>query len=294
MPIQPLASNNTADSSKDWLELGQNSGQRSAEIVAGIRAITFPSPEMSGLSSASGRLFSDLLLLLNNDTGIANATGARHLAMTHLVEEILGELESPPKVIVEMAGGFSPRAFNLAKKYPHIKVIEVDQPGVIAIKQERLRRMWGDVLPKNIFWLSADLAATKLSDLVGERAIDIVISEGVLPYFAPSEITRIAASVRASLVPNGIMITDIVSSTGWKVVEKKSGLAAWLLKRQVGQFKGAMPSAEKTQELFLKAGYSFIAISSLKKMSQDYSLVDEVADTSFLVAAHNFTPAINK
>jgi len=282
MPIQPLASNNTADSSKDWLELGQNSGQRSAEIVAGIRAITFPSPEMSGLSSASGRLFSDLLLLLNNDTGIANATGARHLAMTHLVEEILGELESPPKVIVEMAGGFSPRAFNLAKKYPHIKVIEVDQPGVIAIKQERLRRMWGDVLPKNIFWLSADLAATKLSDLVGERAIDIVISEGVLPYFAPSEITRIAASVRASLVPNGIMITDIVSSTGW------------LLKRQVGQFKGAMPSAEKTQELFLKAGYSFIAISSLKKMSQDYSLVDEVADTSFLVAAHNFTPAINK
>ncbi len=290
MSLQPFVPSLTATPSRDWLELGQTSGQRSAEIVAGIRAITFPSPEMSGLSSAPGRLFADLLLLLNNDIGIANATGARHLALTYLVEEILGEIEEQPKVIVEIAGGFSPRAFNLAKKYPQIKVIEVDQPGVIAVKQERLRRMWGDILPKNIFWLSADLAATKLSDLVGEHAIDIVIAEGVLPYFTPSEIIQIAASVRASLVSNGIFITDIVSGTGWKVVEKKSGLAAWLLKRQVGQFKGAMPTAEATRSLFQEAGYSFIAISSLKKVFHEYSPSDEVADTSFLVAAHNMTP----
>lgn len=272
----------------DWLRLGQTSGQRSAEIVAGIRAITFPSPEALGLSSSSGRWYAQLLLRLNSDSGINNATGARHICLTRLVEQTLADREAP-KVIVEMAAGFSARAVTLARKFPQAKVIEIDRPSVITAKQERLRQMWGDTLPKNLQWLSADLAATELTDLVGAQAVDVVISEGVLPYFTAEEITRIVASVRACLVPNGVMFTDIVSAAGWKVVEGKSGLAVWLFRRQAGQFKGAMPNAEAARKLFQDAGYTYVAVGSLKEVSGRYALPGEVADTSFLVAAHNLS-----
>lgn len=274
----------------DWLRLGQTSGQRSAEIVAGIRALTFPSPEALGLSSPSGRWYGQLLLRLNGDRGISNATGARHLSLTHLADHFLAE-RGAPKVLVEMAAGFSARAVSLARKYPQTKVIEIDRPAVIETKQARLRQMWGDDLPKNLYWLSADLAVTELTALVGEQAVGVVISEGVLPYFTSEEISRIAASVRACLTPNGAMITDIVSAVGWKVVENQSGLATWLLRRQVGQFKGAMPSAEAVRQLFQQAGYAYVAVGSLKDVARDAALKVETADTSFLVVAHNLEGA---
>jgi O-methyltransferase involved in polyketide biosynthesis len=287
MTAEPLATGRSAVPTRDWLKLGRTSGQRSAEIVAGIRAITFPSPEALGLSSPTGRWFANLLKNLNNDIGITNATGVRHLSLTHLANQLLTERNEPPKVIVEMAAGFSARAFNLAKRYPQARVIEVDQPGVIAAKRDRLSHMWGNAMPPNLYWMSANLAEKKLSEVVGERAIDMVISEGVLPYFTPEEITRIAASVRASLVPNGIFVTDVVSADGWKVVESKSGLAAWLLRRQVGQFKGAMSNTEQIRKVFKDAGYSFTAVAELHAMAEEYNLTHEVADVSFIVAAHN-------
>lgn len=290
MSNPPMTTSRTTSPSRDWLKLGQTAGQRSAEIVAGIRAITFPSPEAIGLSSPAGRWFAQLLLRLNSDVAVANATGVRHTCLTHLAEKILEDRE-PPRVIVEMAAGFSARGYLLATKYPQAKVIEVDQPGVIHTKQDRLRRFLGDKVPSNLYWLSADLAATRLSDVVGEHAIDMVISEGVLPYFSPAEIIQIVSAVRASLMPNGILITDIVSGVGWAGVEAKSQFATWLLKRQVGQFKGAMHSADGTRNLFRQAGYPFTAVASLKAMAREYSMDVDVADVSYLVAAHNLDPS---
>lgn len=269
-----------------WLKLGHMSGKRSADIVAGLRALTFPSPEAHGLSSFTGRLYARILMRLSSDAGIAHATGARQVCLTRLVEQVLAGRE-PPSVIVEMAAGFSGRALNLAQRFPQTKVVEIDLLSVVVAKQKRLRQLLGDRLPTNLYWLSADLGVTELPRLLGEQSIDIVISEGVLPYFTPAEITRIAASVRACLVPQGVFLTDILSSNGWKGVENKAGLAAWLLRRQVGRFKGAMSDSEGVRQLFERAGYADAGVHSLKALAGEYMPDREVADTSFLVAAYN-------
>jgi O-methyltransferase involved in polyketide biosynthesis len=280
---QPL----TAVTSWDWLRLGQTSGKRSAEIVAGLRALTFPSPAAQGLSSAAGRWYARLLKRLNSDEGIANATGARQICLTSMVEIILAASHELPTAIVELAAGFNSRALTLAQQFPQTKVVEIDQASVIEAKQERVRQLCGDRLPPNLYWLSADLAVTELTELLDKQSIDLVIAEGIFAYLPPEEIVRIAAAVRTCLMPKGIFMTDILSASGWQDVEAKSGLAAWFLKRQVGRFKGAMADKEATRGLFRQAGYAHIDVNSLKTLADEYMPKYDVADTSFLVAAHN-------
>jgi len=275
----------TMDTFGDRFKLRQASGKRSAEIVAGLRALTFPSAEAQGLSSLTGRWYAHIYKRLA-DEGMMNAAGARQLCLMQVVSQVLGA-SVRPDVIVEMAGGFSARALQLAQQFPQTQVIEIDQASVIETKQVRVRRLCAGQPPANLSWRSADLATVTLPTLVGEQAVDMVIVEGLFSYFTPIEITRIVASVRASLKPGGCLVTDMLSASGWKGVEEQSWLGTWMLKRQVGRFKGAMSSAADVSQLFQEAGYRRSVVYSLKELANEYLPQMAVADTSFIVVAHN-------
>ena len=107
----------TARNTFDILNLGRTSGQRSAEIVAGIRALTFGSAEAYALSTAWGRIIARLLLLLTKDKAIINTPAIRQLFVTELVKRVLKNM--PESItIVELASGFGPRGLHLLSRFP--------------------------------------------------------------------------------------------------------------------------------------------------------------------------------
>lgn len=275
----------TSQRTRNWLQLGHTAGQRAAEIVAGIRANTFPSPEAEGLSTPNGRRFARLLTWINGDAAVSNATGGRHLCLTHLAEEVLNAQQTP-KIIVELAAGFSGRGLQLARRFPQARVFEVDLPDVVAVKRSRVEKLTQGAMPSNLQWISANLEEVGLATVMGAETVDLVIAEGLLPYFSPDTIVQIAASVRESLSRQGAMITDIVSSRGWSEVETKSAFATWMLKRQVGKFKAKMDSKDMAQGLFKQAGYSRVQVYSLQEMASQILPNLPMADVSFLITAH--------
>ena len=275
----------TSHVSWDWLRLGHTSGQRAAEIVAGLRAITFPSPEAKGLSSLMGRWFARFLSSITRDETITKATGGRHLCITRLAQEALAGARQS-KVIVELAAGFSGRGLLLARSFPEAQVIEVDLPGVIEAKQNRVRRLVAGHVPANLHWLSADLGEVSLSKLLGKQTVDLVLAEGILPYFPHEQITQIAASIYASLDWQGVMIADLVSNRGWHKIEGQSRVAARLFKRQVGRFRGGVEDEGVARRLFEPAGFERINVYSLQELARTYLPELIVADVSFLLVAH--------
>lgn len=271
----------TSTKSINWFGLGSTPGQRSAEIVAGIRAVTQPSSEADHMSSASGRFYAKLLLSLNGNVGVRNATAARHFCMTTMATSFLKERKNP-QMIVEMAAGFSARALQLARQFPKVKTIEIDQPEVVAAKEERMRKVLQGKTPSNLSWIGAKLDVSPLTELIGNAAADLVIAEGIFPYFAKEEITAIAKSVKEALQPGGALICDLVSSAGWKEVEQSAGLGAWMFRRQAGRFTGSMSSTDEAKQVLLNADFSQVVVYPQKKYSQEIGFGKEAADVSFL------------
>jgi O-methyltransferase involved in polyketide biosynthesis len=264
-------------------DLGRTSEQRSAEIVAALRAVVEPSPEANALSSMKGRAFARFLLRFVSDKAIINATPVRQLCMTKLLQRILRK--SPNTVtVLEVASGFSARGLRVARDFPQVRVVEVDLPAVVEEKRQRLERAGNIHIPSNISWISADLSKTPLDELLEGREIAVVMAEGLLPYFTPAEIKKIAAGIYPLLSPGGRLIADIVNTTGWTDVQNATGLVANMLAREIGKFSGVVGTAEEAEELFRAAGYQQVKAYHQAKLAREFSLPVS-ADTSFLVTA---------
>lgn len=277
-------STSTIQGTKDWRELGYSPELRSAEIVAGLRAVTLHSPESEGLSTGVGRWFAQLLLNMVNDPGVMNATAGRAVCITELAKEVLSSSE-PPRVIVELAAGFGARGLALSKAFPTTQIYEIDLPDIVKLKQERLRALNQGTLPRNLHWIGVDLRNVSLPDLLGKGKVDLVITEGVFPYFEHEVITKIAASVRECLTPKGVLITDLVSGQGWSSVENRSKMATFIFHRQMGAFKGRIDRVETAEGIMKRAGYANVQVASLKELSNFYLPGKPMADVSYIVAA---------
>ncbi|MFZ6026177.1 MAG: class I SAM-dependent methyltransferase [Chloroflexota bacterium] len=275
----------TSKPSWDWLRLGRTAGMRSAEIVAGLRTLPLASTKDEALSTPMGRWFAHLLINLTNDAASINATSGRHICMTHLALQALNH-GSSPRVIVELAAGFSARGLQLAQAFPQADVIEVDLPDVVEAKSARIARLTGGNLPGNLRWVSADLSTVQLEQVLGVQKVDLVIAEGVLPYFPPALITQVAVSVQQNLVENGRFIADVISTQGWRETENKSKLAVWLLKRQIGKFKGKAEESAQARQWFEEAGYRKVTAYPLCELAAKFVPNLPVADVSFIVEAH--------
>lgn len=138
----------------------------------------------------------------------------RHLIIDHLVEKAIKE--DGVEQILEIACGMSPRGTRLCEKFPQIKYIEADLPGMAAKKHRLLTNenqlsAQHQVVPLNIF--SQD--SSDALDVVMKKGFDsskpvLVITEGLVNYFSLSTIDQFWRRLQLILksYPTGIYLTD--------------------------------------------------------------------------------------
>jgi O-methyltransferase involved in polyketide biosynthesis len=278
----------TALSTPDVLGLGRTSGQRGAEIMAGIRAEITPSPVTIALSRTAGRIVARVMraISIGVPPETVNFLPVRTGGITALVREAIKDLDDK-LCIVELAAGFSPRGMELAQALPNAEVIEVDLSDVIQENKKRLERVKTLTLPPNLEWREADLGVTPLSKVLGGKTAHAVAAEGLLPYFAPEKIVDIVRHIRHNLKPGGVLVCDLA----WKKGIQAGREGARYLSRQAGVFQGAMASPEEGRELFVRAGYSDVTHHLPTALAEKYNLPRPVNDLQFVIVARNTAQA---
>ena len=275
----------TAQQTAGVLGLGGTQGQRSAEMLAGIRAELMPSPETLALTRTAGRVIASMLLrLARGDHAKINVVAARPAVFHHLIAQ---ELHDKPEAhFVELAAGFLPRGLQLARQFPSLTVIEIDLPNVISDKQQRLQKARLAV-PPNIRWLSADLGATPLKEVLEGQQADVIAAEGLLGYFPLDQVQLIAARIRESLKPDGVFIADIGTEEGVKLLSQgKARQAINVFRRNVGQWPGLVRDGQHAHGIFTAAGYRSVETYALSALVAKLPRVPKpVADVTLFVVA---------
>ncbi|MBZ0302654.1 MAG: class I SAM-dependent methyltransferase [Anaerolineae bacterium] len=271
----------TARATPDALGLGRTAGQRSAELIAGLRAELDPSPQNRALTRRSSHLIASIVMRMVREKWMLNHIVTRAGAMTELVRRAI-PADADAVTIVEIGAGFSARGLLLAHALPRVQFIEIDLPDVIAEKQKRLQRSSLITIPANLSWIGADLGAQALGDVLGAQKVHVVIAEGLNPYFAPANITQIAARIRENLLPGGVYLCDIALEEGKRRADQA---ASQFFSRQAGAFLGIARDEHEARLWLLDAGYAQVSMHRITAMAQELGLPMPVLDLSILIAA---------
>ncbi|MCA9931996.1 MAG: class I SAM-dependent methyltransferase [Anaerolineales bacterium] len=290
--MSELHTPSTSQSKPDYLKIGSTSGQRGAEIIAALRAKMNPSPVARALTSRNGRLIAQLLQWLPGDKTAFNYVPARHQCITALTRQAISTKGASP-TIVEVAAGFSGRGLQLAVELPHAKIIEVDLPTVIETKLARLRQAVNLPIPTNIRWLKTNLEHTSLAQLLSGEKANIVIAEGLLIYFEPAMITRIAKGIYDSLSENGVLIADIYYRQGLTEAATASGAATKMMQRQAGKFLGIAKDETMAKAFFTQADFHHVDVYQLKQLSGNLQIPYAVPNAGFLIVAYKRRPSVS-
>jgi methyltransferase (TIGR00027 family) len=178
---------------------------------------------------------------------------ASNVARHRIIDDLLrSRLERDPgQRVVLIGAGFDSRAFRLTGG----RWVELDEPQVIAFKQERLPAAGA---PNPLQRIGLDFATESLADALtpfrGERAT--VVVEGVLVYLTAEQTMTLAETLRTTF-PSHTLIVDLMTRTFFNryakaMQEKLRGLGATLL---AGGDQPELP--------FLAAGYRLVQRSSL-------------------------------
>lgn len=272
----------TAQTSPDAFGLGRTSGQRGAEILAGLRAELLPSPESMALARFGGRAIARLAMAMEKNPAALNFIVARLLGITRLIQQNL-PVEDDNLWLVDIAAGFSPRGIHLAQSRPTAQVIEVDLPDVVREKEVRLRRARNLYIPPNLSWRSADLAVMPLANVLDGEPVDVISAEGLNAYLTPHDITRTATRIRECLKPGGVYVSDIPWTEGMHHAQQ----ATRFFSRQAGTYKGVVDSTEEMRELMFAAGYKEVLVYKPSESAAELGLPTPLLDFSFFVVARN-------
>jgi O-methyltransferase involved in polyketide biosynthesis len=272
------AARDTTD--QDLLGMGRTSGQRTAEVFAGLRAEMMPSVETDALARISGRIAARLMISLSSKK-VLNFVPVRTASFAGLVKQALNG-DGTGKVLVEIATGFSPRGLMLAQEMPNLQVIEIDLPDVI---QEKRKRLEGKQIstPPNLTWKSADLGIQPLSEVLDQQRVDVVTAEGLMPYFDYPDITRIARHVYQSLKPGGVLIADLGYVSGQGLQE--AGRIVQIFRRYTSTAPGAVHDEETAYDLFRNAGYEKVELYRMPQTAALFNLPQPVSDVLFFMVA---------
>ena len=277
----------TARESSGILGLGKSGGQRSAEMLAGIRAELMPKPEYLAMTRTAGRVIGSFLLrLASGDQAKLNVVIARPEGFRHLISQMLHD--KPEAHFVELAAGFLPRGWQLAQAFPQMQITEIDLPEVITEKQNRFQRA-KLALPPNLKMLKADLGTTPLSEVLGNHKADVISAEGLLIYFPLDQIQQIATGVRHALKEGGIFIADMgTKETLHELGKGQARQAIGIFRRNAGNWVGVADDPAHAQELFKAAGYTQVETYKMPELAKRLPHVPKpVANATLLVVAHN-------
>ncbi len=270
----------TAIPSADQFGLGKTPGQRGAEILAGFRAEKLPSPETLALSRWSGRIVARLLIRLAASEGAINYVASRPSIMEGLMRRSL-PTTSQSVTIVDLAAGLSPRGLQMAAAMPQARVIEIDLPGVIQDKKERLAKAAGVIVPPNLEMRIADLGTARLADVLDGHQVDVIAAEGLIGYFSFEEVDHMLRRIHESLKPGGVFVTDVAWQAGLDAVKQ----VASFFSRQAGTFKTVTKNEAEARALFEKAGYAAAEVYHASQLVADFKLPTPMMDIAFFAVA---------
>jgi methyltransferase (TIGR00027 family) len=183
---------------------------------------------------------------------------ASNVARHRLIDDLLrAELQAHPDLNVVIIGaGFDSRAYRLNGGV----WIELDEPQVIAYKNERLPvSKCKNELHRIAIDFSTESLEAKLAAFAGRSPVVVVI-EGVFMYLDEQMIAQLLQTLRR-LFPGHKLICDLMNRTffekyGRTIHEKLTGMGA--------SFKF---TADDPEELFVKNGYKRIALFSMIEKS---------------------------
>ncbi len=179
-----------------WVRAGLSPQELgTAQGVIAYHALA-PFDRLAGAEFAGTRL-EDMLLL-------------RHNAIDAAVERAI---ELGAEQVMEIAGGLTGRSLRLGRKYPHVRFVEGDLPGMVAEKKRRLAKL-GDaasgVTVRHVDFLAASGPNSLIETLTVCLDPDketVVVTEGLLNYLD-------RASVEAAW---SRLATHLARAGGWYV-----------------------------------------------------------------------------
>ena len=277
-PPHPPAQTDTVKTSSDIYGLGRSGGQRGAEILAGLRAISTPTPETKALSTMMGRLITRTLLSMVRNKGGVNLVFARSKTIEDRIRE---ELQANATFThIELASGLAPRTLTLAREFPQATIIDLDQPDVIQAKQERVRSS-ALPLPDNLKFVSMDLGTEDLPTMLGQVNADSIAAEGLTMYLEQEQLTFLLSNIYRTLKPNGLLVCDVQSAKGVAEVMEHGGR---IFARQAGQYKLNFKDEETLRARFDAEGFTSIRVYRPSDTAKAQKLPLPVIDAVWVVS----------
>ena len=122
------------------------------------------------------------------------------------------ELELGIEQVVILGAGFDTRAYRFAERLSSVRVFELDHPVTAALKQARVRRVFGS-LPEHVTYVSSDLEREDLGVALqgaGYRAAarTLFIWSGVSFYLSAEAVDSVLEFVRLRSAPGSSIAFD--------------------------------------------------------------------------------------
>ena len=279
-PPKPQPQSDTVKTSGDIYGLGRSGGQRGAEILAGLRAISTPSPEAAALSTMMGRLITRTLISMLRNKGAINYVFARSAAYENRLRQ---ELKDAPEgaLLVEIAAGLSPRGLTMAREFPHIQVIDIDQQDVVDAKRQRIENSRLNV-PSNLTFVGIDLGVEDLQSYLDGRKAYAIAAEGLVGYLDETEFDFLLSNIYRSLRPNGLFVADISRKHGIGEAMEHGGR---IFSRQAGRFKVMYEDEQSLRDVLQAAGFKDIVFQLPSSVAKANKLDLPVIDIAWVVSS---------
>ncbi len=281
-PTNNNKASSTARHSTDSMGLGRTRGQRSAEIMAGLRAELEPTPENIAMTRLMGRIFARIMGRMQPNHPGANYVAVRPKVMQELIGRfgnVLGT-GADSGTIVELASGFSTMGIQMAQTFSFSRVIEIDLTDVIEEKQLRLRKAKIEI-PKNLSYSAADLGVETLDSVLTGVDVDVIVAAGLLPYFNRDDVINILAHARSSLKTGGIMLADVLCNK--TLAEDRAQNSITFFRRQVGNFGSQIEDEAEAIALFEAAGYHDVQSFNPSAVATELGIDKPVIDYCLMV-----------
>ena len=263
---------------RDVISLGKTRAQRTAELLAGLRAELDPKPEHRALSRMSGRLIARMLLSLARDS-------KTRLSFILVRADVMLELlrRSTPTTyerIFDVAAGFAPMGWQMAQAHPEAEVIEIDMPDVVKEKELRLQRA-SLPIPPNLSWRGADLGVTPLAEVVEGKQADAMLVAGLFSYFKPDEVRTITTNLAACLKPGGVCISDIAWKPQIDTAPNRAGVSFY--RGRASEFKTELHTEADAAGLF--PAFAEVKVYRCSEIAAEMGRTEKVTDYALIVVA---------
>jgi methyltransferase (TIGR00027 family) len=204
--------------------MADTKASRSAEGVAGIRAVEMLKPEAERIVSdpyakalvPGGILFSLSMWIIRSGLYERIAPGAIGyiLGRERYIDDYLKTcLNQGLDQVVILGAGFDTRALRIPG-IEKTRVFEIDQPATQAVKLERLKKII-DPLPAHITFVPADLNTRQLDEVLGssgydERGKTLFIWQGVIYFLKPEGVDSTLAFMAGHSGPGSAVVFDYI------------------------------------------------------------------------------------